>query len=291
MNPQNPQGDRDPGTNRPVRAPSWTTRPWAARARGPARTAARPLPWNLAWHLPWHRSAPGNATAPSGSGHGAATATARPETEGPPGGTAAASAGAAAAPLPAARPGSGIHPGGASPAPRAASASAGWALGAGPWAVVLLLALLAGLPWMLATARLGWPPGTPLAVPAQAGLSIALEGDTTPAAYEEGGPPIAVGSAADARVFLRQFAPELAAAGSEILTREGARQGWQARRVTLAQLVLLRDGQVVARYDVATGDGTRPAWIRFARLTNRWHPVRVVVGEPGQVSLPSGEAP
>lgn len=140
---------------------------------------------------------------------------------------------------------------------------------------------------MLATARLGWPPGAPVAVPAQAGLSIALEGDTAPAAYEEGGPPIAVGSAADARVFLRQFAPELAAAGSEILTREAARQGWRARRVALAQLVLLREGQVVARYDVADGDTTRPAWIRFARLTGRWHPVDVVIGEPGRTRLPT----
>ncbi len=170
--------------------------------------------------------------------------------------------------------------------PRRAGASYS-GLPAGPWALLLLLALLAGLPWMLATPRVGWLPGVPAAVPAQAGLSIALEGDTTPAAYEEGGPPIAVGSAADARVFLRQFAPELAAAGSEILGQAAARQGWRARQVTLAQLVLLRDGQVVARYDVSDGGTTRPAWIRFARLAGRWQPVHLVVGEPGQAALPA----
>ena len=155
-----------------------------------------------------------------------------------------------------------------------------------PWAVLALLALLAGLPWMLATARLGLPPGAPVAVPAQTGLGIALEGDTAPAVYEEGGPPVAVGSAADARVFLRQFAPELARAGTAILAQRARRQDWAARRVTLTQLVLLRQGQVVARYDVWDGHADRPAWIRYARLAGRWHPVEVVIGAPGE-TLPS----
>lgn len=150
------------------------------------------------------------------------------------------------------------------------------------WAALALLALLAGLPWMLATARLGLPPGAPVAVPAQTGLGIALEGDTAPAVYEEGGPPVAVGSTADARVFLRQFAPELARAGTTILAQRARREGWPARRVALTQLVLLRQGQVVARYDVWDGTVTRPAWIRYARLAGRWHPVEVVIGASGE---------
>lgn len=194
-----------------------------------------------------------------------------------------------AGPSPASGPRRKARDGGSrSPAIRPAPGLAGRvpAVPALPWAAVLLLALLAGLPWMISTARLGWPPGAPVAVPAQTGLSLALEGDTAPAVYEEGGPPIAVGSAADARIFLRQFAPELAALGTDLLARRAAQQGWPARRVILAQLVLVRDGQVVARYDVWDGQATRPAWIRFARLSGGWHPVELVVGAPGQTGLP-----
>ena len=149
-----------------------------------------------------------------------------------------------------------------------------------PLALALALAaLLAGLPWALSLAPLGWQPGAPVAAPAQAGLSLALEGDTAPAVYEEGGPPIAVGSVEEARTFLRQLAPELATAGVEILSARAREHGFRVRRVELAQLLLTREGQLIARYDVwDTGGRRRPAWVRFARLTGRWQPLQVVFG-------------
>lgn len=148
-------------------------------------------------------------------------------------------------------------------------------------AALLLAAVVAGLPWALSLAGLGFQPGAPAVAPLEPGLALAVEGDTAPAVYEEGGPPIAVNTAEEARRFLGQFAPELARAGAAILRERAPRQGFRAERVALGQLLLTREGHLVARYDVY-GPGTtrRPAWIRFIRKDGRWQPLQVVIGEP-----------
>lgn len=144
-----------------------------------------------------------------------------------------------------------------------------------------LAAIAAGLPWALSLARLGLQPGAPVAAPPDAGLAVALEGDTVPAVYEEGGPPIAVNSTEEARLFLRQFAPELARTGAAILRERAPQHGFRAQRVRLGQLLLTREGSLIAQYDVyGPGERRRPAWIRYVRANGRWQPLQVVFGEP-----------
>lgn len=145
--------------------------------------------------------------------------------------------------------------------------------------VLLLAAVAAGLPWALSLAGLGLQPGAPAVAPLEPGLALAVEGDTAPALYEEGGPPVAVNTPEEARRFLGQFAPELARAGAEILRERAPRHGFRAERVTLGQLLLTREGHLIARYHVYTGTTRRPAWIRFTREDGRWHPLQVVIGD------------
>lgn len=148
-------------------------------------------------------------------------------------------------------------------------------------AALLLAAVVTGLPWALSLAGLGLQPGAPAVAPLEPGLALAVEGDTVPAVYEEGGPPIAVNTTEEARRFLGQFGPELARTGAEILRERAPRHGFRAERVALGQLLLTREGHLVARYDVyGPGATRRPAWIRFARQDGRWQALQVVVGEP-----------
>lgn len=146
--------------------------------------------------------------------------------------------------------------------------------------MLLLAAVAAGLPWALSLARLGLQPGAPAVAPLEPGLALAVEGDTAPALYEEGGPPLAVNTPEEARHFLGQFAPELARVGTEILRERAPGHGFRADRVTLGQLLLTREGHLIARYHVYTGTTRRPAWIRFSREDGRWRPLQVVIGEP-----------
>lgn len=147
--------------------------------------------------------------------------------------------------------------------------------------VLLLAAVLVGLPWAFSLARFGWQPSAPALAPVPAGVHLALEGDTAPALYEEGGPPIVVNSTAEARLFLRQLAPELAQAGAGVLSQRAAERGLTLEEVQLAQLLLTREGHLIARYDLLEPSGRRrPAWIRLERADQRWLPREVVIGEP-----------